>query len=78
MHLRCVRTSGGKVETRACGTGAVAAAVADHAELVVHYSAVRMPGGTLRVQLHEPEETTGAYQRMVVGAARSCAQLGTV
>jgi diaminopimelate epimerase len=62
---------GVEAETRACGTGAVAAAVADHAERGGSLRReVRMPGGTLRVQLHEPEKTTGAYSNVwLYGAA---------
>ena len=62
---------GVEAETRACGTGAVAAAVADYAERGGSLQReVRMPGGTLRVQLHEPEKATGAYSNVwLYGAA---------
>ena len=62
---------GVEAETRACGTGAVAAAVADYAERGGPLQRqVRMPGGTLRVQLREPEEATGAYTNVwLYGAA---------
>ena len=62
---------GVEAETRACGTGAVAAAVADHAERGGSFQReVQMPGGTLRVQLSEPEEATGTYSNVwLYGAA---------
>lgn len=62
---------GVEAETRACGTGAVAAAVADHAERGGSFQReVQMPGGTLRVQLSEPEEATGTYNNVwLYGAA---------
>ena len=62
---------GVEAETRACGTGAVAAAVADHAERGgLLQREVQMPGGTLRVQLSEPVEATGAYSNVwLYGAA---------
>jgi diaminopimelate epimerase len=62
---------GVEAETRACGTGAVAAAVADHAERGGSLQReVQMPGGTLRVQLSEPDETAGTYRNVwLYGAA---------
>lgn len=62
---------GVEAETRACGTGAVAAAIADHAERGGPLKReVRMPGGTLRVQLNQPNQTTGAYTNVwLYGAA---------
>ena len=62
---------GVEAETRACGTGAVAAAVADYAERGGPLRReVRMPGGILRVQLREPEEVTGTYTNVwLYGAA---------
>ncbi len=62
---------GVEAETRACGTGAVAAAVADHAERGGSLQReVQMPGGTLRVLLSEPEEATDTYSNVwLYGAA---------
>ncbi len=67
---------GVEAETRACGTGAVAAAIADHAERGGSLQReVQMPGGTLRVQLSEPEEATGAYSNVwLFGAANEVVQ----
>ncbi len=58
-------------ETRACGTGAVAAAVADYAERGGPLQReVQMPGGTLRVELNEPDEATGIFHNIwLYGAA---------
>ena len=62
---------GVEAETKACGTGAVAAAVADHAERGGGLQReVRMPGGTLRVKLIAPDEATGTYHNVwLYGAA---------
>ena len=58
-------------ETRACGTGAVAAAIADHA---ARGGALRreviMPGGVLRVEMNPPSEEEGVYNGVwLFGAA---------
>lgn len=62
---------GVEAETRACGTGAVAAAVADHtARGGSLRREVVMPGGTLHVELQPPQSPEAGYEGVwLFGAA---------
>ena len=61
---------GVEAETKACGTGAVAAAIADYVQRRGPLQReVNMPGGTLRVLMNEPDATGSFHGTWLYGAA---------
>ena len=71
LHMRTYER-GVEFETRGCGTGAVAAALADHAKCGGdHHRTVCMPGGTLQVQFNPPTSDSRLYDSVwLTGPAR--------
>ena len=62
LHMRTYER-GVEFETRGCGTGAVAAALADHARTGGdHHRTIQMKGGALNVRFVPPSEKRTAYE----------------
>ena len=62
LHMRTYER-GVEFETRGCGTGAVAAALSDHARMGGdHHRTIRMKGGALNVRFVPPSEKRTAYE----------------
>lgn len=72
LHMRTYER-GVEFETRGCGTGAVAAALADHARVGGDpFRTVFMAGGTLDVRFEAPRDKTGAYEAVwLTGPAKA-------